>query len=785
MSVATLFLAGRDWLWPAVAIFALALGFIATSYLRTSAPGGLRSACALLKLLGLAALLACLLEPMWIGQRAKPGANLLALIADNSLSMKLRGRGEAETRGETMLRVLTGERNLWRTQLAESFDVRNYFADSRLQATQDFREVNFGGRTTALGLALKTLAERHRGQPLAGVILLTDGVAADLEGMDLAGLPPVYPVVFGSDQAPRDLAIANTAVTQTSFEDAPVTVQADVTATGAPGEEVVAKLFAIDPAKPGDQGKPVAEQTMTVPRASEKLVFRFQLRPEKTGVLFYRLRVAAKREWEAKPEASSEATLANNETIVTVDRGTGAQRVLYLSGRPNWEYKFLHRAIEGDSQTQLVGLIRIAKREPKFEFRGRAGESSNPLFRGFGNQSKEDVERYDKPVLVRLNTQDEFELRDGFPKTAEDLFKYRAIIVDDLEAEFFTADQMSLLQRFVSERGGGFLMLGGMESFAQGNFARTAIGDLLPVYLDKGPEPPRGAQLRLNFTREGWLQPWARLRSSEAEERQRLAALPHLDLINRTREAKPAATVVATATDGRTEYPALVTQRFGRGRTAALLVGDLWQSGLGDEALQKDLGKAWRQLIRWLVADVPDPIDLRAEPQPGGELVHLLVRVRDGKFQPLENAAVTLKVQPVAGGDPITLHAETSAEEPGLYTASYVPRESGGYRVDASVAGESGAALGTAAAGWTTDLAAAEFRTLTPNRALMENLARQTGGEVLTAERLDAFTRELPAKRAPVTENWTQPLWHTPTMLLFALGCFVGEWGIRRWKGLA
>jgi hypothetical protein len=66
----------------------------------------------------------------------------------------------------------------------------------------------------------------------------------------------------------------------------------------------------------------------------------------------------------------------------------------------------------------------------------------------------------------------------------------------------------------------------------------------------------------------------------------------------------------------------------------------------------------------------------------------------------------------------------------------------------------------------------------------MENLARQTGGEVLSPDRLDSFARELPAKRAPVTENWTQPLWHTPVMLLFALGCFVGEWGVRRWKGL-
>ena len=101
----------------------------------------------------------------------------------------------------------------------------------------------------------------------------------------------------------------------------------------------------------------------------------------------------------------------------------------------NWEYKFLQRAVLADDQIQLVGLIRVAKQEPKFDFRGRVGESSNPLFRSFGNQSKVETERYDQPVLVRLNTRDEVELRGGFPKMAEELYSCHAVIVDDLEAE--------------------------------------------------------------------------------------------------------------------------------------------------------------------------------------------------------------------------------------------------------------------------------------------------------------------------------------------------------------
>ena len=203
------FLAGREWLWPAVVALGLAFVFVAWSYARADAPRGIRLACAALKVLGLAALLACLLEPMWSGERAKPGANVLAVVADNSLSMTLRGPDDTRSRARRCCAAAhRRERNLWRTQLAESFEVRNYLADSRLQPRRTFASSSFDGRTTALGSALAPLAERHRGQPLAGVMLLTDGIAADLDGLGKsAGLPPIYPVVFGKrprGARPRD-----------------------------------------------------------------------------------------------------------------------------------------------------------------------------------------------------------------------------------------------------------------------------------------------------------------------------------------------------------------------------------------------------------------------------------------------------------------------------------------------------------------------------------------------------------------------------------------------------
>ncbi len=787
----SLTLSGLNWLWPALVLFGVGLALLVWSY-RAPASPAVRWLCLGLKLTGIAALTACLLEPRWLGQRARPGANLFAVVADNSQGLQIHDRGDVRTRGEALRDLVDPRGAGWQTTLANTFDVRRYLFDTRLQATTDFHELAFDGRATSLGAALRTIAERFQGRPLAGVLLFTDGNATDLPGgtlSDVKGLPPIYPVVIGRSEPVRDIAVQHVRVSQSAFEDAPVTVQADVTAAGFRGTPVVARLV-------DRNGKIVQEQTAEPRGDGETLAFRFQVKPELPGLSFYQVRVGAQAEISAAPGAKSEeATLANNTHVLAVDRGEGPFRVLYVAGRPNWEFKFLNRAIEEDSQVQLVGLIRVAKREPKFDFRGRAGETSNPLFRGFGSQSPEEVQRYDQPVLVRLNTRDEVELRAGFPRTPEELYGYQAVIVDDLEAEFFAPEQAMLLQKFVSERGGGFLMLGGMESFHEGGYLRTPVGDMLPVYLDHDEGAPAGppGELRLDLAREGWLQAWARLRDNEADERARLDSMRSFGIINRVRALKPGASVIATVRDEKSaELPALAVQRFGRGRTAALMLGDVWRWGMKDASAHADMDKAWRQLVRWLVADVPNRVDCTAASQPadpnGAVLVQ--VRVRDEKFQAVDDATVKIEIEPIAFGDaggmarPIQIEAEPALSEPGLYQATYVPHQTGGYKATARVTNNAGADLGRASAGWSTDLAAEEFRSLTPNTALLGELARKTGGQVIAAAELDNFAKKLPQLQAPVMETWSYPAWHTPAMFAFALACLLTEWGVRRWKGL-
>jgi len=800
--LATITIPVSPWFWPGGAILIAALALLVWSYRRATRfrisnfkfqIWNVHGVAFAFKSLGILLLALCLIEPLWSGRRAKSGANLFIVLADNSSGMTIRDRDASRSRGEILQALLLGnpksqipnpkpEGAAWLAALSSDFQVRPYLFDSRLRRTADFSDLTFDGKATALGAALRTLAGRFQGMPLAGILLLTDGCATDLGAdiPDMPSLPPVYPVVIGEDRPPRDISLTSVSVSQTAFEDAPVTIQAEVEAGGFAGKTVGVDLL-------DDSGAVVERQQWNIDGSDERQAIRFRLRPDRTGVLFYRLRATAASSVDAA--APAEATLLNNERTIVVDRGKGPYRILYVAGRPNWEFKFLKRAVEEDEQVQLVGLLRVAKREPKYDWRGRTGETSNPLYRGF-DAKDEETEQYDQPVLVRLNTRDKDELGDGFPKTREELFEYHAVILDDVEAEFFTRDQMDLLHRFVAERGGGLLMLGGKESFQQGNFRRTPLGNLLPVYLEPAPSDSAKTEVRLRLTREGWLEPWARLRDTEKEEQQRLSEMPEFHVLNRTGSAKPGARVIGTLGEAETQqYPGLVVQRLGNGRTAALTIGDLWRWGMQKPPMHDDMDKFWRQMLRWLVTDVPGRISLQAVQKPGetNQPVALQVRVRNEAFEPVDSASIAIEVSE-PGEQRVQLAAPPVPAESGLFEATYVPRASGGYLAQVAVTDATGTKLGDAQAGWTVDLEAREFQSVRANRPLLEKIARRTGGRIVELDELEDFARNLPHQKVPVMDAWVKPLWDLPGILpavcLFVLTCFATEWALRRWKGL-
>ena len=174
---------------------------------------------------------------------------------------------------------------------------------------------------------------------------------------------------------------------------------------------------------------------------------------------------------------------------------------------------------------------------------------------------------------------------------------------------------------------------------------------------------------------------------------------------------------------------------------------------------------------------------------PGQEsAASLTVRARDKTFNPLENASVLITITgPAVDGktNRVTIPAEASDREAGVYRVTYIPREPGAYHASAVVTDSAGVKVAEVETGWASEPLAREFASLKPNRPLLEEIARKTGGELVTPNRLQPFVESLQQKKAPIIETYSYPLWHKPFVFLVALGCFVTEWGMRRWKGLA
>ena len=787
-TLSTVILGDRAWLWPVVGMLLVAAAIVAAGYVRAGWPLGRKAAAALLKIVGIGLVLLCLTEPLWSGNRVKPGENRFVLLVDDSASLQIADERGGPTRGDELHELLARDpTHDWQDSLEREFDVRRYTFSTRLQAAEQFKDASFEGTSSRLYSAADMLRERFRDRPVAGVLLFSDGNATDREpaGSDWSDLPPIYPVLWSESADQFDVAVENVTVNQSSFEDAPVTVQANVRVTGDAGDEdVVGQLVKED-------GTVIQEVRAAPARSGAPVALKFEVRTAATGVEFYRVRAALAGHVAHfdDPSEATEAVLANNSQLVAVERDPEPHRILYVSGRPNWEFKFLRRSVEADEALQLVGLVRIAKKEAKFEFRARGDDRSNPLFQGFDADRETETENYDEPVIVRIGTRDEEELRNGFPRTPEELYEYHAVILDDVEAAFFSHDQLSLLEKYVSDRGGSLLMLGGPDSFAHGRYGRTIVEDMLPFYLSGSRRVnPMLGEYRWKLTRDGWLQPWARLRRTEAEEEQRIASMPAFRTLSPADVVKPGARTLAEVRDALgNDYPALIAQQYGEGRTAAMLVGDAWRWPLQRSASVEepdDYARAWRQLLRWLVVDVPPRIDVDAEQgSASANIVRLVARVRDPAFEPVETAGVQFTIVDPDGSEHRVM-AEPSLEEPGLFTAEYAPRDAGGYRATAVVTDEAGDETGRVETGWSSDPSADEFRRISVDRAALETLAAATGGEVVSRENLSEFVESLPSRKAPVMESWSTPLWHSPWILLIAIGCLAGEWGLRRWRGL-
>ena len=799
-TVGDIVLGSPDWLIPVI-VAAIALVIAAAwSYTNSVGQGIVRTSAMALKVVGIVLLLACLLQPMQRQTRPRPQANVMAVLLDDSESMNAKFQAGSPSRHEVMVQQVGEETDnnalTWRTRLAQMFDVRDYAFDSQVRSLDSASALTAAGTSTSIAQSLESVAMRLQHRSMAGMILWSDGNGTDLgdSKTSFADLKyPVFPVIDDRNASMADLQVSDISVAQTNFETSPTTITAMIRASGAT-DDLFSKPVTVSLRASGKEQKLIQTQTVKV-QQSQPTTVTFRFRPEDSGVQFYTVAVEGSN-------SNSEVTLQNNKRTVVVDRDRGPYRVLYVAGRPNWDFKFMRRALGGDAEIELVGLLRIAGKKPKFSFRGNTTSDTNPLFAGLGKDEEETASQIDEPVMIRLGVKESSELSAGFPKTDEELFEYHAVILDDLESNFFTQDQMLRLKRFVDRRGGGLLMMGGQESFDRKSLRGTPLGDLAPVYpvaidLERDELPDPTTTYRWDLSREGWLSPWLRLRDNETTEQTRLQEMPEFRSVNLVGDAKPGARAMVTlkSKDGERQA-ALVTQRFGAGRTAALTVGDLWRwsmrspADMGDADVSndspvEDSSRAWRQLVRWLVAEVPAKVDVQVKPSEATMTPTMIeIKVRDQDFQPLDNAKVTVDVTSPSG-ERIEIVAEMSDEAAGIYQAEFWNDASGGYLATVKAEREDASLIGEDEAGWAVDRAANEWKNLHVNTTLLQRIADESGGRLVKVSQLDALVDELSSRDAPITETHLVPLWHQSWVMLLAIGCLCGEWILRRTRGLA
>ncbi|MCZ6817168.1 MAG: VWA domain-containing protein [Planctomycetota bacterium] len=95
----------------------------------------------------------------------------------------------------------------------------------------------------------------------------------------------------------------------------------------------------------------------------------------------------------------------------------------------------------------------------------------------------EDQMLYLKSALELEGMQVEARPASGVPRSLTELLSFDAFILSNVPADRLTLPQMQMIRAYVQEFGGGFVMLGGDESFGLGGYFNTPVEEILPVRM--------------------------------------------------------------------------------------------------------------------------------------------------------------------------------------------------------------------------------------------------------------------------------------------------------------
>jgi uncharacterized membrane protein len=715
-------------------------------YARLRIRGGPRDRSVLLalRLAALAIVVLALLHPVLVVSEAVPQRNVVGVLVDDSRSMRIADLN-GSTRADAARRLLGGRDSSLYAALAQKFVVRLFRFSGNGERVAQLADLSYDGARTQLGPALEAARQELTGVPLSGLVLVSDGADNSRGSLTDAVMSlgarhvPVFTVGVGRERFTKDIEVSRVEAPRSVLEGASLVVDVMVAQRGFTGNKVQLIVE--------DGGRIVSTQSVTLTGDGEAVPIRVRVPTAEAGARVLTFRI---------PAQPGEMVAQNNAQQAIVNVSAAREKILYIEGEPRSEMAFMRRAVHDDKNLQIVTLQRLAKDQ----------------FR-------------------RFSVDDSLDLVAGFPKTRDELFGYKGIILGSMEASFFTGDQLRMLADFVSERGGGLLALGGRRALGEGGFAGTPVAEVLPVDLGGGPND-KGQyfnELKVDVTVPGSIHAATQIAEAESTSAKRWGTMPHVTSVNRIGRAKPGATVLLTGapTKGGDREIVLAYQRYGRGKAIVFPVQDSWRWQMDSSMAIEDMTfeSYWRQLLRWLVTDVPSRVMVAAagDQSAPGDPVELNAEISDRTFLKVNNAEAVARVTSPSG-NVSEMPLEWSVTRDGEYKASFTPTEKGLYRVDVRTRMGTDSIVSEpsyiSSGDLSTEYFGAEMRA-----PLLRRIADETGGRFYSADKVADLAKDIVFTDVGNTVVDRKDLWDMPIVFLLVLALVTSEWGYRKLRGLA
>lgn len=694
-----------------------------------------------------------LLRPVITTWQVNPQETYLAVLVDDSQSMQIPDLAGEQRRLDVIAEELYGDDGIL-APLSERYQVRTFAFNNQLRRISGVDELTAAGNASRLDQALRQVREQLGGLPLSAVVLISDG--ADNDGADPltsarefgAGQVPIFTVGVGQTQIPRDIGITEVSAASTILDNTVFDVQVNLAQQGFAGRSVRLRVM--------DGETEVASRTVLLGPDGSSRRYELEVSPERREPILYELLV---------DEFDDEIILQNNRYQFLVDNSERPPlNILYVDGHPRNEFKFIRRAAEGDESLRLASYLQTGP--------GR---------------------------FYRQGINTPTELSEGFPGTAEELYQYQAVIMGDIGRDFFSDEQLSLLQDFVAERGGGLLIAGMLDD----TFTDTVLGDILPVTpvrSDVLPSFLQGGIRRGNhatgelfaprLTSAGEFSPLLRLDSDDAVNRRLWGEMPALQGVYVTGRPKPGASVLLehpVLQYQNQAVPVLATQRYGSGRSMALTTASTWRWQMLMPSDDESHQRIWRQSLRWLAQDAPERITINFD-RPfynQGDPVNVSATVLNAEYEPDNNASLYLQ-RTGPSGDISDVAMSWDINEDGVYRSQFTADSEGIYRVLVDVASAAGTGIETekqAATVVTPSLR--EYNNAGLDSGMLGRIAETSGGRYYNLPQIRQMVDDIEHSPGAYSREVQEDLWDKPLLLALLIALMSLDWMARRYRGLS